>query len=84
MPRTRSQIIRLCIRIASTSVEMLSSSASVANSVTLQYASRNGTAGSLTILNSVIKREEVDEITQSFCHRKQFVMLHVTYVARVF
>lgn len=51
IPRIRSQISKLCMRIASTSTAMLSSSVNVENSTAFPYAARNGTAGRFSVKN---------------------------------
>lgn len=48
--------------MASTSVEMLSNSASVVNSVTFPYAERNGTAGFLSEMFDTAELERLSRV----------------------
>lgn len=56
IPRTRSHINKLWMRIASTSVEMLSSSANVVNSVEFPYAIRIGISGFFSVKYKIFEK----------------------------
>lgn len=58
MPRIRSHIRRLCMRMSSISVAILSSSSNVVNSFLKRYASRKGTFGSFSEQRKIMNELE--------------------------